>query len=152
MQHPSVPVELERTLEKVKTKILGVYRGAKKTNPNHTSTQSRELQNLKEDENMIVKKSDKCKSLVVMDKVDYIEKAETIVSTYETTTRNPTPRLEEDTKKLMRATLKDKLPEDFVRRLLPQHTRTAEFYGLPKTHKSGNPLRPIVSACGDPLD
>ena len=26
-----------------------------------------------------------------MDKVDYIEKAETIVSTYETTTRNPTP-------------------------------------------------------------
>ena len=52
----------------------------------------------------------------------------------------------------MRATLKDKLPEDFVRRLLPQHTRTAEFYGLPKTHKSGNPLRPIVSACGDPLD
>ena len=57
-QPPSVPVELERTLEKVKTKILGVYRGAKKTNPNHTSTQSREVQNLKEDENMIVKKSE----------------------------------------------------------------------------------------------
>lgn len=48
--------------------------------------------------------------------------------------------------------LKNKIPDDYLQRLLPQHTRTAEFYGLPKTHKPGNPLRPIVSACGDPLD
>ena len=52
----------------------------------------------------------------------------------------------------MKTTLKGKIPDDYLQRLLPQHTRTAEFYGLPKTHKSGNPLRPIVSAGGDPLD
>ena len=52
----------------------------------------------------------------------------------------------------MKKTLKNKIPDDYLQRLLPQHARTAEFYGLPKTHKVGNPLRPIVSACGDPLD
>ena len=35
---------------------------------------------------------------------------------------------------------------------MPSGSRTAELYGLPKTHKPNAPLRPIVSACGDPLD
>ena len=35
---------------------------------------------------------------------------------------------------------------------MPQSSRAAELYGLPKDHKPGVPLRPIVSACGDPLD
>ena len=87
-----------------------------------------------------------------MNKSDYMEKAENIISTYESVSTNPTTRLEEETKNIMKSTLKDKIPDDTLRRLLPQHTRTAEFYGLPKTHKSDNPLRPIVSACGDPLD
>ena len=55
-------------------------------------------------------------------------------------------------KERMKTTLKNKIPDDYLQRLLPQHSRTAEFYGLPKTHKTGNPLRPIVSAVGDPLD
>ena len=36
--------------------------------------------------------------------------------------------------------------------MVPIGTRTAELYGLPKTHKPDVPLRPIVSSCGDPLD
>ena len=63
-----------------------------------------------------------------------------------------TVKLEEETKALMKKTLHNKIPDDYLRKILPQHARTAEFYGLPKTHKPGNPLRPIVSACGDPLD
>ena len=31
-------------------------------------------------------------------------------------------------------------------------SRTAELYGLPKDHKRDIPLRPIVSACDDPVD
>ena len=152
-QPPVVTEELERNLEKVKSKIMGLYRGAKKAEPlNTTSTQREQLETLKKDENIIIKRSDKCKSLVVMDTTDYIAKAENITNTYENISTNPTTKLEDETKKLMKATLKDKIPVDYIQRLLPQHTRTAEFYGLPKTHKTGNPLRPIVSACGDPLD
>ena len=119
---------------------------------NYTPAQEKELAVLKKDDKTIVKKSDKCKNLVLMDKTEYIAKAEDIIQNYENTTQNPTTKLEEETKTLMKNTLKNKIPDDYLRKILPQHSRTAEFYGLPKTHKTGNPLRPIVSACGDPLD
>ena len=45
-----------------------------------------------------------------------------------------------------------KVSDKVVRSVVPSGSRTAELYGLPKTHKPGAPLRPIVSACGDPLD
>ena len=46
----------------------------------------------------------------------------------------------------------NKVDQALMQALLPQGSRTAEFYGLPKNHKPSVPLRPIVSACGDPLD
>ena len=36
--------------------------------------------------------------------------------------------------------------------LPPKNTRTLPFYRLPKIHKSGCPLRPIVSGCDGPTD
>ena len=152
-QPPNIPKEGEEVLEKIKSKILNLYRGIRKNEPaNFTHIQKKELNTLRQDQDKIVKRSDKCKSLVIMDRSDYISKSESIVNTYEILEKNPTAKLEEDTKALMKNTLKNKIPDDYLQRLLPQHARTAEFYGLPKTHKVGNPLRPIVSACGDPLD
>ena len=130
-----------------------MYKGVRKSEPkNYTMHQLKELQELKRDQNVIVKQSDKCKNLVIMDTEEYITKAKEITRTYENVTKNPTPKLEQETKALTKRTLKNKIPDDYLQKILPQHTRTAEFYGLPKTHKFGNPLRPIVSACGDPLD
>ena len=152
-QPPVIPKEGEQNLEKIKSKIISLYRGTRKDEPlNYTTAQKKELRTLQEDKTTIIKRSDKCKNLVIMDKTEYISKAESIVDTYVNVKKNPTVKLEEETKTLMKATLKDKIPDDYLRKILPQHARTAEFYGLPKTHKPGNPLRPIVSACGDPLD
>ena len=66
--------------------------------------------------------------------------------------KNPTPKLEAETKRLIKTTLTDKVPDKITKSVIPGGSRTAELYGLPKTHKSDAPLRPIVSACGDPLD
>ena len=152
-QPPVIPTELERNLEKTKHKLLGVFRNAKKaTSLNCSKSEQNELDSLKKNEDIIVKRSDKCKSLVIMNTTDYVQKVGDIVNTYEKVSKNPTAKLEEETKQLMKCTLKNKIPDDYLQRLLPQHTRTAEFYGLPKTHKTGNPLRPIVSACGNPFD
>ena len=152
-QPPIIPEEGEQRLENVKSKILSLYRGFRKNEPrNFSHAEMKELKSLKEDKATIIKRSDKCKSLVIMNTSDYISKAEAIVNTYDVTTKNPTVKLEEETKLLMKKTLQNKIPDDYLRKILPQHCRTAEFYGLPKTHKPGNPLRPIVSACGDPLD
>ena len=151
-QPPQVSMEIEQNLQKVKSKILSLFQGVRKTETNISKEQREELDSLSKNENIIVKRSDKCKSIVIMNKEEYVEKSEAIVGTYEEVSKNPTVKVEEKTKDLMKKTLGGKIPDDYLYRLLPQHTRTAEFYGLPKTHKSGNPLRPIVSACGDPLD
>ena len=82
-----------------------------------------------------------------MNKSEYISIAESVVSEYALIDKNITSKLKENTKSLMKKTLENKIPDDLLKKILPQHSRTAELYGLPKTHKPGNPLRPVVSAC-----
>ena len=136
-QPPTISNDGEKKLEDVKSKIMRLYQGSRKnTDYNYTPSQKQELAILKKDDETIIKKSDKCKNLVLMDKTEYISKAEDIIQNYEIITKNPTMKLEEETKTLMKKTLKDKIPDDYLRKILPQHSRTAEFYGLPKTHKA----------------
>ena len=87
----------------------------------------------------------------IMDKSDYISKADVITANYEAVNRNPTNKIEAETKRTIKETLDGKMDDNIIQALLPQNSRTAELYGLPKDHKEQVPLRPIVSACGDPL-
>ena len=142
--------ELEFSL--LKKKVLATFKNHRSDQPNHTKKQKTELMNLKKNDNVIVKPSDKCKGLIILDKRDYIHKADEITSSYEEVTKNPTNKTEAATKRIIRDTLNGKMEEHIIQAFLPQSSRTAELYGLPKDHKPGVPLRPIVSACGDPLD
>ena len=143
----------ERTLKTLKHKVMTIYKNHRSTTePNHTLSDVKRLKELGNDPDIIVKRSDKCKGLVILSKSDYIQKAEKITDDYEIVTANPTPKLEAKTKMLIKTTLANKVPDKIVKSVLPTGSRTAELYGLPKTHKPDAPLRPIVSACGDPLD
>ena len=110
------------------------------------------LKGIRQDGEVVVKRSDKSKGLVILPKSQYVQKAEKITSTYAPVAKNPTTKLEAETKRIIKETLTDKVPDKIVKSVLPSGSRTAELYGLPKTHKTDTPLRPIVSACGDPLD
>ena len=68
-----------------------------------------------------------------------------------TCTQKPTPKLEATTKRITHETLDEKFYEKVAKNIFPQFSRTAELYGLPKDHKTDIPLRPIVSACDDPV-
>ena len=109
------------------------------------------LKDLGDDDDVLVKRSDKCKGMVVLPKREYVRKAGLITADYETVAKNPTPKLAQ-TKRVIKTTLSGKVPDKIVKSVIPSGSRTAELYGLPKTHKPDTPLRPIVSACGDPLD
>ena len=69
-----------------------------------------------------------------------------------TSKKNPTPKLEAMTKRVIHDTMDEGVNEKVIKKIIPNSSRTAELYGLPKKHKDNVPLRPIVSACGDPLD
>ena len=119
---------------------------------NLTTIEEEAVSQLSNDDSIVVKPSDKCKGLVVINKDDYVTKARDILDHYEEVPTNPTPKLEAATKRLIKDVMGSKVDQSLIQSLLPQGSRTAEFYGLPKNHKSSVPLRPIVSACGDPLD
>ena len=49
-------------------------------------------------------------------------------------------------------TMNNVVHEKVIKKTIPNSSQTAELYGVPENHKINVPLRPIVSACGDPLD
>ena len=65
--------------------------------------------------------------------------------------RNPTATIEKKVKDtLIRLERNSSLPTPLRKRLTPQQSKCPQIYGLPKVHKAGIPLRPIVSTIGSP--
>lgn len=154
-QPPRSSPDTETKLSHLKKKIMNAYKNYTPSNMNTNDEERQELRTLKQSDSLIVKPSDKCKGLVVLDKREYIEKAEVILqdaNNYEKLDKNPTAKIEAKTKQIFRQTCRDKLPESLLKDLTPAHSRTPVLYGLPKDHKENVPLRPIVSACGGPTE
>ena len=152
---PSADTTTEQSLRSLKRKIMNCFKNHQNTNTkqtNHSKEDLQALNSIRSDPEVIIKRSDKCKGFVLMGREEYIQKADTITSQYEHVPKNPTPRLEATTKKIIAQKLGGKVLDKVTNAIKPTSSRTAELYGLPKSHKRGIPLRPIFSACGDPLD
>ena len=91
-------------------------------------------------------------AMVIMDKENYTNKAQALVqdtNTYKALKKGPTSYLKN---KLM-ILLKDikqtgDLSTNKYKQLYPTSAVAPKFYGLPKIHKVGTPLRPILSSRG----
>ncbi|RUM27936.1 MAG: hypothetical protein DSY42_09165, partial [Aquifex sp.] len=88
---------------------------------------------------------------VILNKTDYIEKTEEILK-YKTKLKfikgdwlKHVVRLEDKLNRLLRS-VKNKLPENFDEWLFASGSAPGILYGLPKVHKTGCPIRPILSA------
>ena len=132
----------------------GVKATIKKIQPpkyNLTREEHKALEELKKDKNRMILTADKGVSIVVIDKEEYIRKAEELLRqpTYKTIPTDPTNKY----KNKLITLLKNIKTEGWIdevtyRRLYPTGASPPKFYGLPKVHKSGMPLRPIVSSIG----
>ena len=129
---PTASADTEGKLQKLKQKIINLYKQHHSTAPNHTAEEASLLQDIRNDESRVVKRSDKCKGFVIMDKEIYVEKAQNIVKEYEPVDKNPTKKLEDETKVLIARSMKDKVPAKTIRAIQPPCSRTAELYVLPK--------------------
>ena len=117
-------------------------------------SEKKALRSLQEDENIIILPADKGRTTVVMDKPDYIEKAKILLNdttTYRIQETDPTAKLIKEINKLLKALQsKSELTKEECKKMRPDESNIAQFYGLPKIHKAGIPLRPIVSLPGTP--
>jgi hypothetical protein len=83
-----------------------------------------------------------------MNKEDYITKMKEHLScgSYIKIPKNPIKKIMKEVKIAIN---NSNLDERTKKRLLPTNEITPRIYGLPKIHKEGIPLRPIVNTIGD---
>ncbi|BHF79964.1 hypothetical protein SprV_0702308800 [Sparganum proliferum] len=112
------------------------------------------LRELKADKDLVIVPADKGRSTVVLDRTDYLQKAKGLLEDrqfYVTCVTNPAKMLTREINATLWALENSSAITPTDRRMArPQDTALARFYGLPKVHKDGAPLRPIVSLKGTP--
>ena len=118
---------------------------------NLTKEEYKALEELRKDKTRMILTADKGVSIVVLDRDEYIKKAEDLLSqsSYKKISNDPTNRYKSRLITLLKKIKTEGGMDDATyRRLYPTGASPPKFYGLPKVHKSGMPLRPIVSSIG----
>ena len=114
----------------------------------------RALYNLHKDQDRLVIPADKGNCTVVMDRKDYDDKVQQMLSdqgTYKVLDKDPTQRTERKlNEKLANLKRENKISDSLYNKLRSSDGLPPRFYGLPKIHKPGYPLRPIVSFIDSP--
>ena len=86
-----------------------------------------------------------------MDKEDYVQKARELLDqpTYKNISNDPTTKYKNKLVNLLKSIKSEgEIDEALYKKLYPTGAGSPKCYGLPKIHKEGNPLRPIVSSIG----
>ena len=165
-QGPVMDSNEENGLRRLKENIVKLYNRAKQqqrrqqlhTHDNSgiglrlTKKEERDLEELRRDNTVVVKPSDKSKGFVILSRESYMEKASVLLDCPESYERcnMKVEDLEKHTRSVVSKIIEHKVPDALAAAMLPRNTRMSRFYGLPKDHKPGLPLRPVVSACGSP--
>ncbi len=127
---------------------------AKVPTPNITSAEARALKGLRKDPSRMVLTADKGNCFVVMDTTMYKSKCQEVLSdkaVYEKLPSDPTAKSQKKLCNLLKG-IKDKgeLSQTDYQHLRPSgnYSTPPKFYGSPKIHKQGIPMRGIVSSIG----
>lgn len=102
--------------------------------------------NLKANQNIIISRSDKGNQIVILNKIDYINKSLSLLNdtnTYTHLKTNPLKTSQTQFNKKLKLLFNNH--HDLFIKLKSHNSQLAKFYGIPKTHKQDIPLRPIIS-------
>uniref|UniRef100_A0A131XB29 Putative reverse transcriptase n=1 Tax=Hyalomma excavatum TaxID=257692 RepID=A0A131XB29_9ACAR len=142
--------------ESVRLKAIGILaHGLNKKRPSNLSAEeNRALRELREDPAIVILPADKGNATVVLDRQDYDRKVQDHLEsdTYVKLKKDPTAQVQRDLNKLL-GDVFGKHPDARALhlRLMCRNGSAPGFYGLPKIHKPGVPLRPIVDFTSSPL-
>ena len=139
----------EGKADELRVEIKNILKKIQPNKSNITKEELRAIKVLKQDDQRIILTADKGVALVVLNKADYIERAEQLLNrlTYRKIQEDPTYKQKS---KLIRILKKIKteggISDEKYKKLYPMGAGPPKFYGLPKIHKRETPLRPIVSS------
>ena len=118
---------------------------------NITREERKVIEELRRDKTRMILTVDKGVYMVVMDRDDYNQKAEALLQqpAYRPFPSDPTNKYKTKLIALLKSIKTEGgINESTYKRLYPTGAGSPKFYGLPKIHKEGTPLRPIVSSIG----
>ena len=140
----------EEEAMELRADINSLLRKAQVPKPNLRKQERLGLAQLKKDKDRVILAANMGVVMVVMDKDDYITKVESSIQpTYRVLPRDPTNQIKAKLITKLRRIKKDtNLEEGMYKAMYPTGCISPKFYGLPQIHKTGNPLRPIVSSRG----
>lgn len=136
----------------VRNKVTNILASAKSPDDNLTKDEKKALRSLKDDNNIIILRADKGNATVVMDRTEYETKIKCMLNdtkTYLTLKADPAKKCETKMKNLLSG-MKERIPDKTYKHLCTTDGTTPRLYGVPKIHKDGIPLRPIISYIGSP--
>ena len=110
------------------------------------------LKSLRQDKSIVVTRPDKGRGTVLMNKSEYLEKMNDILSdSTKFCCRFDDPTIERERKLsrlLYRLKINGHISEEFYHMARPTGSNPGRLYGLPKIHKNDIPLRPVLSSIG----
>ena len=143
--------EISNSLAHIAASTFHDFKNWKHTIPNNDARKI--LQNLSENPNIIVTRPDKGQGVVILNKQDYVDKTQEILKD-----QTKFSRIHADPLRIMfqlrdkmnnyLETLrgKKKISSETYNHLYISSAKPGILYGLPKTHKTNIPIRPILSA------
>ena len=138
--------------ETLRAHCVRVLKNAPPPKPNLKKSERIALEELAKDKNITIVPADKGRAVVVMNTVDYKNKAKQLLSdenTYQRLNKDPTSKFSNKLINQLKELKKEGgLDDREYRRVYPTSALIPRFYGLPKVHKQGAPLRPIVASRG----
>ncbi|XP_076029167.1 uncharacterized protein LOC143018013 [Oratosquilla oratoria] len=107
------------------------------------------INSLKKDSDLHITKADKSNAVVIMNKNDYLNKMDVLLKdqvTYVQLLKNPTESVNSHFNKKIKELLSGN--SELIKKFISISPPLPYMYGLIKTHKPNNPVRPIVSSIG----
>jgi hypothetical protein len=133
--------------ENVRRQTTEILLETKAPKPNLTQQEWLVLLQLKKEKSITVMRADKGNTTVIMDKQDYIRKGEEMLKeedTYEELSEDPTSKVERKVNKAIEKNIKDRSLASELK-VGVGNSNIPRIYFLPKIHKDGIPMRPIVN-------
>ena len=140
----------EQDVEELRADINGLLRKTQAPKPNLNKAEVKALAELKRDKDRIVLTGHKGVAMVVLHRENYIKMAKNQLaeSAYRTLDRDPTNKLKAKLILILRRIKRETYMDEGMYKIMYPTGCIPKFYGLPKIHKTGTPLRPIVSSWG----
>ena len=138
----------------IRAKLSLTLQNSKPPEDNLSKDERKALKELQSDTSIVILPAGKGRSTVILNREDYLEKCMDHINNgpYQLLKKDPTNKIKTKTLKQLKV-LKDNefIDNKLYYYLKPADSPAPRFYGQPKIHKPGIPIRPIVSYSGSPL-